>query len=170
MMQPNEQDPIDHLDDDESLKSKTQIKNELKDITRFGMDLAELKLANLKKLPLNEDIIEAYEELGRIKGNEARKRHFKRIGKLLREIDIEPIEQALERFQRGLPLVEPEPDKSKQFAEQWYQRLIDQDEDPEQFIAENPNCNRQQLRQLIRNAKKSNKQKDKLVEFIAQFQ
>ncbi len=170
MTQFNEQEPVEQLEDDESLKSKTQIKNELKDITRFGMDLAEIKLANLKKLPLNEDILEAYAELGRIKGNEARKRHFKRIGKLLREIDLEPIELALERFQRGLPLIEAESDESKQFAEQWYQRLIEQNEDPELFIADYPSCNRQQLRQLIRNAKKSSKQKNKLIEFIAQFQ
>lgn len=170
MMQFNEQEPVEQLDDDESLKSKTQIKNELRDITRFGMDLAEIKLANLKKLPLNDDILDAYAELGRIKGNEARKRHFKRIGKLLREIDLEPIELALERFQRGLPLVELESDESKQFAEQWFLRLIDNDEDPEQFISEHPDCNRQQLRQLIRNAKKSKKQKSKLIDFIGQFQ
>jgi ribosome-associated protein len=160
---------LDELDQDESVKSKTQIKNELKDITRFGMELAEIKLTHLKKLPLSDELIEAFEELGRIKGNEARKRHFKRIGKLLREIELEPIEKALERFQRGLPLIDPQDNPQHQFASQWLQKLIIDDVSPELFIEEFPHCDRQQLRQLIRNAKKSNQHHPKLMAFLAQF-
>jgi ribosome-associated protein len=170
MTQDIDSDFSDPLNQDEFVKSKTQIKNELKDITRFGMELSEIKLVHLKKLPLNDEILEAYEELGRIKGNEARKRHFKRIGKLLREIELEPIEKALERFQRGLPLIAAEDSPAHQMASLWCQKLVEENEDPENFIAQFPNCDRQQLRQLIRNAKKSNKNKSKLIDFLAQFE
>ncbi len=164
------QEPHDHtlIEEDDDLKSKTQLKAELKEIAQFGSELSELSITNLQKLPLNEKIIDAYRELERIKGHEARKRHFKRIGKLLREIDLEPIELAYARFKRGLPLVEV---SQPSYGENWYKKLVEQKVDPETFIEEHPSCDRQQLRQLLRNAQKNpKKQKAKLISFLNSFQ
>ncbi|WP_144391475.1 ribosome biogenesis factor YjgA [Pleionea sediminis] len=161
---PEDIDLDDELDPtDEDFQSKTQIKQELKEITAFGVDLSELSIKNLKKLPLTESIIDAYGDLERIKGNEARKRHFKRIGKLLREVELEPIKLAFERYKRGLPLMEPKESE----AEKWFDRLINKNENAELFIEQYPQCDRQQLRQLIRNTLKSpKKSKPKLLTYL----
>ncbi|MEE4244939.1 MAG: ribosome biogenesis factor YjgA [Kangiellaceae bacterium] len=153
-------------EENDDLKSKTDIKNEFKDITKFGTDLAEISINNLKKLPLSDEIIEAYETLSRIKSNEARKRHFKYIGKRLREIDLEPIELALARYKKGLPLLEKteEPSESKQ----WLSRLINDKDNPESFVEQYPKTNRQQLRQMVRNALKNAKSHSSLLQFIQQ--
>lgn len=168
----NEHDlPLELTDDeqDEALKSKSQIKDELRDITKFGMALAEFSLANLKKLPLNEKILEAFADLDRMKGNEAKKRHFKRIGKLLRDIDLEPVKLAYNRYKAGQPLIDSEQNPS--FAEQWYTKLIEQQNDPEIFVQQFDFCDRQQLRQLIRNAQKApTKHKEKLIQYLATFE
>jgi len=171
-MTQNEQDlPLELTDDeqDDTLKSKSQIKDELRDITRFGMELAEFSMANLKKLPLNEKILEAFSDLDRMKGNEAKKRHFKRIGKLLREIDLEPVKLAYTRYKAGQPLVDT--NQSPSFAEQWYTKLIEQQQDPETFVQQYDYCDRQQLRQLIRNALKApTKHKEKLIQYLETFE
>ncbi len=163
------EDPSDNEDDffEQDFKSKTQVKEELKEITQFGVELNQLSMANLKKLPLTEEIIEAYEDVERMKGNEAKKRHFKRIGKLLREVDLEPIRLAYTRYQKGLPLIDAAT-KEPSVEEQWCHRLLDDNENPENFISEFPSCNRQQLRQLIRNAQKDKKNRSKLKQFVQQ--
>ncbi|NVJ58885.1 MAG: DUF615 domain-containing protein [Gammaproteobacteria bacterium] len=154
----------DNLDE----KSKTQIKTELAEITDFGAHLAKLGSGIIKKLPLSEEIFEAYNELNRIKGHEARKRHFKRIGKLLRSTDnLDEIKLSLEQIQQGLV-------PSKQGEESpsltWFQKLIEEQVDAEAFIQEYPNCDRQQLRQLIRNTiKQPSKHKQKFIQFINQY-
>ena len=166
----DEFDSPEYFDQEADLKSKTQVKNELKEITQFGMELAELSLANLKKLPLNEVLIEAFADIDRMKGNEARKRHFKRIGKLLREVDIEPLQIALDRFRKGLPLTAPKNDSAPSFAKIWSEKFLEQNENPESFMADYPHGDRQQLRQLIRNAQKSAKNRGKLESFLQQFE
>ena len=149
-------------------KSKTQIKLELAEITDFGIHLAKLGAGILKKLPLSSELQEAYQELNRIKGNEARKRHFKRIGKLLRSADnLEEIKLSLEQIQQGLV-----PSKSGQDSPSliWYRKLIEEKVNPEEFLQQYPDCERQNLRQLIRNTAKSpDKQKEKFIQFINQY-
>ncbi|WMS87106.1 ribosome biogenesis factor YjgA [Pleionea litopenaei] len=152
----------------DDVRSKTQIKNELKEITEFGVELASMGLSIIKKLPLDEEIVEAFEEIDTVKGNEAKKRHFKRIGKLLRERELDDVRIALERIKLGKPLsTSAEPS----LRDLWFDKLINQNENPEAFISAFPNSDRQKLRQLIRNAKKDpSKHAGKLKQYISSVQ
>ncbi len=154
--------------DEENEKSKSQIKREMKEITDFGMSLAEVSMTVLKKLNLPEDIIAAYEKLPSIRGNEGKKRHFKFIGKKLREVELEPIQQAYNRFKMGLPITEPTSKEPTQ-SDIWFEKLINNNENPENFIEAFPSCDRQQLRQKVRAALKNEKERSKLKVFINQF-
>lgn len=148
--------------EDDDFKSKTQVKNELKDITQLGMELADMGMGIIKKLPLNETTIEAFLELDNIRGNEARKRHFKRIGKLLREQELDDVKLTLEQIRMGQSIPKP-----KTETDQWLQRLLEEGVDSETFMQAYPDSDRQQLRQLLRNALKSpKKSKDKLRQFL----
>ncbi len=104
----------------------------------------------LDKIPLDADLRAAIELAQRIK-MEGRRRQLQLIGKMLRQRDVEPIRQALDKLKNR---------HNQQVVlfhklENLRDRLIDQGDDA---IAEVlnlwPDADRQQLRTLIRNAKK----------------
>ncbi len=104
----------------------------------------------LDRIPLDADLRAAIELAQRIK-MEGRRRQLQLIGKMLRQRDVEPIRQALDKLKNR---------HNQQVVlfhklENLRDRLINQGDDA---IAEVlnlwPDADRQQLRTLIRNAKK----------------
>lgn len=61
----------------------------------MGEELVELTPNALAKIPLDEELMDAVRDAQRFK-NEARRRQLQRIGKLMRQIEIEPIQAALD--------------------------------------------------------------------------
>ncbi len=142
-----------HEDDDffdEEIKSKSQIKKEMHALQDFGVTLSELTSAQRSQLPLDEELTKAIEQYTQIKSNSAKKRQMQFIGKLLRGSDYEAIQHAydtlMEATHRSARL--------HPVFEQWRDQLIEADEHLSPFIAQFPQCDRQQLRQLIRNARR----------------
>jgi ribosome-associated protein len=136
-------DETDHDDEEFDFVSKSQIKRELQ--------LAELNDEQLAKLPLGNKTLAAVLESRNIKQHIARKRHLKHIGKLLREEDEGAIRQGLE------VLLGQDKAATARFhrMEQWRDRLIAEGDGVlAEFIDNYPTADRQQLRQLIRNAQK----------------
>lgn len=77
-------------DDFESLEgraSKTEQKKAVQRMAALGAQLAELPKKKIESLPVEERLIEALLEVQSITSNEARRRQFQRIGKLLRNED-----------------------------------------------------------------------------------
>jgi len=77
-------------DDFESLEgraSKTEQKKAVQRMAALGEQLSELSLKQIQKLPVEERLIEALEDVRNITSGEARRRQFLRIGKLLRNED-----------------------------------------------------------------------------------
>jgi len=77
-------------DDFETLEgraSKTEQKKAVQRMAALGEQLAELSLKQIQKLPVEERLIEALEDVRLITSHEARRRQFLRIGKLLRNED-----------------------------------------------------------------------------------
>ncbi|VTP63071.1 x96 protein [Leclercia adecarboxylata] len=112
--------------------------------------MVELGKNALDKIPLDPDLRAAIELAQRIK-KEGRRRQLQLIGKMLRQRDVEPIRQALDKLKNR---------HNQQVAlfhklEQIRDRLIDNGDDA---IAEVlnlwPDADRQQLRTLVRNARK----------------
>ena len=137
------------FDDEIDVISKSQLKREASQLQEIGKKLVELKQSILDELNLTTDLMEAIQEHKRLKQNEAKRRHMQYIGKLMREVDSEAISAALEKNRSG----SDQQIGHLHTVERWRDRLIDNDQYITEFINEY-NVDRQQLRQLVRNAKK----------------
>lgn len=142
-------DDIEDEDDEIIWVSKSEIKRDAEELKRLGAEIVDLGKNALDKIPLDADLRAAIELAQRIK-MEGRRRQLQLIGKMLRQRDVEPIRQALDKLKtvttsRWCCSINWKPARS----------LIDQGDDA---IAEVlnlwPDADRQQLRTLIRNAKK----------------
>lgn len=141
-----------HGDEDElELVSKSQIKREMHALQALGKKLVQLDKQRLASIPLPETLHDAILTAQNIHQNGAMKRQLQYIGKVMRSINHEPIEKALNKLEG----------KDKQNSavfhrcENWRDRLLNEGNSAlEAFIGEYPATDRQQLRQIIRNAVK----------------
>lgn len=76
--------------------SKTQIKQAMESLQVLGGKLVELSVGHLKTLPLDEDLYSAILDYQRFTKHEAKRRQLQYIGKLMRNVDPEPIEAGLD--------------------------------------------------------------------------
>ncbi|MDO4222534.1 MAG: ribosome biogenesis factor YjgA, partial [Acinetobacter sp.] len=83
--------PVRYTEDDfealEGRASKTEQKKAVQRMAAIGSQLAELNQEQIKKLPVDERLIDALLDVQQITSFEARRRQFQRIGKLLRSED-----------------------------------------------------------------------------------
>lgn len=143
---------IDWTDEEEEIiwVSKSEIKRDAEHLKKLGESLINLTPANLAKMPLDDDLRDAVELAQRLR-LEARRRQIQYIGKLLRNLDPEPIQEALDkvenRHNQQLALL--------QKLELIRDQLIEQgDAALNPLLEEYPSLDRQHLRNLIRSAQK----------------
>ncbi len=144
------------ISDDEELIliSKSQLKRESEALQALGEELVELPASKLAKIPMPEELADAVELARRITARGGRKRQLQYIGKVMRQIDAEPIEAAMEAL-RNEHLRE---NARLHTLEQWRDRLINEGDAALAELLENqPNLDRQHLRQLMRNAQQEAK-------------
>ena len=139
-------------DDEQEFEiSKSQIKREMESLQALGKKLTELRPAQLKKVPMSEDLSHAIKESYNISKNEAKRRHLQFIGKLMRSEDAEAIQYAIDQFDSSSERFAQELHK----MESWRDRLIDGGNDVlSEFISAHPETEVQHFRTLVRNAKK----------------
>ncbi|EPF2245465.1 MULTISPECIES: ribosome biogenesis factor YjgA [Citrobacter] len=143
-------DDIEDEDDEIIWVSKSEIKRDAEELKRLGVELVELGKNALDKIPLDADLRAAIELAQRIK-MEGRRRQLQLIGKMLRQRDVDPIRQALDKLKNR---------HNQQVAvfhklEQLRDRMVDgSDEAIEEVMNLWPDADRQQLRSLVRNARK----------------
>lgn len=76
--------------------SKTQRKQQMEDLQALGEELAALSTDRIKRIEIPEDLRDAVREAQRMtRPDEAKRRQMQYIGKLMRNVDVEPIRQAL---------------------------------------------------------------------------
>lgn len=80
--------------------SKSARKREYLAAQKLGEELITLKPSELDQLPLDEDLLQAVVEARQIKAHGALRRQKQYIGKLMRELDAEPIRSALLELRR----------------------------------------------------------------------
>lgn len=132
-------------------KSKTQVKRELDQLKELGRRLTELKPAQLDKLQLTDKLRAALEEAHRHTARGALKRHLSFVGKLMMDQDVEAIQAYVDRLDSSSQA------HAQHFhnIERWRDRLLTGEQaEQEAFIAQYPQTDRQNLRQLIRQAAK----------------
>ena len=136
---------------DPDRKSRTQQKNEARALQKLGEQLVALSSEQLAGIELTDELRNAVIEARKIKAHEARRRQLQRIGALMRAIDPQPIQSALENIRLG--------DHQKNLAfkkiEKWRDELKQGNLALIEEILDNcPDAERQRLTQLARNAHK----------------
>lgn len=154
------------------LPSRSQLKRENQELRDMGEQLVLLAKSQLEKITLDDSLKAAIKEARRLKNLDARRRQLQYIGKLLRNIDVTEIKHSLEKLNHQSQTFR------QHFAmlEKWRDRIINEGSDAiEDFIAQFPEADRQQLRNLQRQAcreKSRNKPltaSDKLFKYIRQL-
>lgn len=145
--------------DDDSYKSKTQVKREMEALQELGKSLLQLSKEQQKKVPMSDTLREALAEAERIKQREAQRRHLQYIGRVMRTEDHEAIAEKVALFDASSAI------HNKLFhqLEQVRDALIGENSQNalQQYLEENPNIDIQHLRQLIRLAQKELSQQGK---------
>ena len=130
--------------------SKSQRKRESTALQDIGTELVKLPTERVRSLDLPESLRAAVLEAQRIRSHGALRRQMQLIGKLMRSVDAEPITEQLAAL-RG----ESEHVKARFHAlEHWRERLLADDAAVTEWQAAHPGSDVQQLRQLIRNARR----------------
>lgn len=84
---------------DDSQPSKTRLKAEADAAQEIGRQLVALPKDKLKKLQLEESLLDAIAEAKRITANGAIRRQMQYIGRLMRDTDLSPIVEQLQKWE-----------------------------------------------------------------------
>ena len=137
--------------------SKSQVKREMIALQKLGEQLATASKERLARVLLPEILRKAIEEFGRVKGHEGRRRHLQYIGRLMRDLseeELQNIRAAIESWS-GKSKAET---AALHALENWRERLINDENALSEFVSAYPKCDTQHLRNLIRNARKETEQ------------
>jgi ribosome-associated protein len=133
--------------------SKTELKKESSELQKLGEALLTLRADLFEKLALPEKLVESLADLRRITNFEGRRRQLQYVGKQMRALDeesLQAIRDALAEQQGG----SARETLALHTAEKWRDDLIADDEALTAWLAKAPDTDVQQLRALIRQARK----------------
>ena len=136
--------------------TRTDLKKESDALQKLGEDLLTLRAELLTKLDLPDKLVDGVAEAKRITNFEGKRRQMQFIGKLMRKLDPakwDEIRAALE--EQHMPSVQETMVLHQ--AEQWRDRLIADDDAVGQWLNISPDTDSQQLRALVRQARKDAK-------------
>jgi ribosome-associated protein len=130
--------------------SRTKKKQQVEELQKLGAALVDLPAVQLDALGLPALLLAAVREAQRITSHGARRRQMQYIGKLMRKVDPEPVRAALAMIAGQSALARAQ----QRRLEGWRERLIGDDLALTAFAGEHPGADLQELRTLIRNARK----------------
>ena len=142
---------VDENNMDEDYQSRTQKKLEDRALQELGEQLVALSPVQLEDMAVEEELLKAVMLARKTKKRGAKRRQMQLIGALMRQIDSEPIRNALENIKLG------DLRKARAFKkiEGWRDRIKEGDEQMvEEILSSCPDAERQRLAQLARNARK----------------
>jgi ribosome-associated protein len=130
--------------------SKTALKKEAHALQALGLALAGLSDPQLAAAPMPDALREAIETYRRTKSHEGRRRQLQFVGKLMRSAERGPLEEAV----ASAKVPTARATLALHQTERWREELVAGDEALTRWIAEHPETDAQQLRALVRNARK----------------
>jgi ribosome-associated protein len=133
--------------------SKTRRKQEMHELQALGAALVELPEGQLRAIELAPELRQAVLEARRITSHEARRRQLQYIGRLMRDVDPAPIRARLEALEGS----SAEATARHRRLEQLRERLLADDQALTDYVAAHPGADAQELRTLIRNARREQK-------------
>jgi len=135
--------------EDQERESKSKRKLEMLALQDIGKILVELPEPQLARIPLDERLADAVYACRVLKSREGIRRQLQYIGKIMRNTDIQPIMEALDKVQTMGQMSKARFHQ----VERWRDQLIAEgDKALEIFLTKYPQADSQQMRQLIRKA------------------
>jgi ribosome-associated protein len=131
----------------EERPSKTQLKKQMHDLQALGAELVELNEQQLASIDLPERLLDAVNDARRMTKFEARRRQLQYIGKLMRDVDPEPIRSRLDAWKS----VSRAHTARLHLLERWRTRLLENPEAITELMREYPHADTARLRLLVRN-------------------
>jgi ribosome-associated protein len=133
--------------------SRTELKKESTELQKLGEDLLELRADLMARLELPERLLTALQDVRKITNFEGRRRQMQYVGKLMRLLDeeeLQSIRDALEEQRSG----SAQQTLALHLAEKWRDDLIAGDDAVHAWLQAHPATDAQQLRALVRQARK----------------
>lgn len=133
--------------------SKTELKKESTELQKLGEALLALRGDLYERLALPEGLTTALDDLRKITNFEGRRRQMQYVGKLMRQLDpevLQSVRDALEEQRSG----SAQQTLALHAAEKWRDDLIASDDALQAWLQSHPGTDVQQLRALVRQARK----------------
>lgn len=133
--------------------SKSQLKREMTALQKLGAELIAEPKERVKRVPMPEDVRDAILECQTIKDHEGRRRQLQYVGKKMRTLDeaeIALIQKTLDSW-KGLSKADT---AAMHALERRRDKLLSDEGALTELLAQHPEVDVQQLRTLIRNARK----------------
>ena len=130
--------------------SRNELKKTMQDLQELGEAVASLPVDRLDKLKLDERLRDAIDELRRTRSFEGKRRQVQYIGKLMKHENPEPLREAVASYRVGSAT----DTLALHQAEYWRDQLLAGDDALANWVKEYPDTDVQQLRSLVRAARK----------------
>jgi ribosome-associated protein len=130
--------------------SKTRMKQASHELQALGEAVVALPDARIDGLEIAEELLDAIRQFKKTKSFEGKRRQMQYIGKLMRKHEVEPIRQAVTDMQLG----RAQDSLALHQAERWRAELLAEDDAATRWITDHPETDVQQLRSLVRAARK----------------
>ena len=130
--------------------SKTRRKKDSHDLQDLGEALVAMPDGRLVDLPMDESLLDAIRQYRVTRTHDGKRRQMQYIGKLMRRNDPEPLREAVASMQLG----HAKDALALHDAERWRAELVASDDALTTWMADHPQADVQQLRSLIRAARK----------------
>ncbi|MQA21469.1 ribosome biogenesis factor YjgA [Rugamonas rivuli] len=133
--------------------SKTELKRQSDALQKMGQTLVEAPRDRVKRVPMPEDVLDAILDCQNITNHEGRRRQMQFIGKKMRTLDeaeVAVIQKTIDSW-KGASKSET---AAMHALERRRDKLLTDDKALTTLLEENPELDVQQLRTLIRNARK----------------
>lgn len=133
--------------------SRTELKKESAELQKLGEALLTLRADLYERLALPDALTGALDELKRITNFEGRRRQSQYVGKLMRNLEpgtLQAVRDALEEQRSG----SAQQTLALHAAEKWRDDLVAKDDALQDWLQAHPGTDVQQLRALIRQARK----------------
>jgi ribosome-associated protein len=132
------------------LPSRNELKKQMQDLQELGEAVSALPPDRLDKLKIDERLRDAIDELRRTRSFEGKRRQVQYIGKLMKHENPEPLREAVASYRVGSAT----DTLALHQAEYWRDQLLATDDALANWVKEYPATDVQQLRSLVRAARK----------------
>ena len=120
------------------------------DLQALGAELVELNDQQLASVDLPERLLDAVMDARRMTKFEARRRQLQYIGRVMRDVDPEPIRARLAVWKTA----SSENTARLHSIERWRARLLEEENAMTEFIRDHPRADAARLRLLVRNTQR----------------